>query len=388
MNASALVVLGGVFLLGLAAEALGRHTRLPRVSLLLFLGIAIGPQGLRLIPPDWIDQFELVAALALTMVGFLLGGKLAGLTRSRAAGLALRHSLLITLVSFVVVALGLYSLGFSPLLACLLGSVALATDPAAALDVSREQPSSSHFGRMLLGIVALDDAWGLMVFALVLTVLSGVYLPGGEVAPLAHAFRDLGGSLLLGLALGLPLSVLTGRVRKGEATTVEAIAVVLICCGLSLQLEVSFILTAMVMGFVVARLAKHHQRSFHEIEHLEWPVLLLFFILVGASFELNGLAELGGLGLAYLLLRVLGRWLGGLLCLGDPALGASGRRWLGISLLPQAGVAIGVALLAVQRFPELRTSLLPVVMSAVVVFELFGPLLTRWGLQRANARPD
>ena len=130
MNASALVLLGGVFLLGLAAEAVGRHSRLPRVTLLLFLGIAIGPQGLGLIPPSWIDQFELVAALALTMVGFLLGGKLAGLTRSR-AGLALRHSLVITLVSFVVVALGLYSLGFSPLLACLLGSVALATDPAA-----------------------------------------------------------------------------------------------------------------------------------------------------------------------------------------------------------------------------------------------------------------
>ena len=227
-----------------------------------------------------------------------------------------------------------------------------------------------------------------MVFALVLTVLSAVYVPAGEVAPLAHAMRDLAGSLLLGLVLGLPLSVLTGRVRKGEATTVEAIAVVLLCCGLSLQLEVSFILTAMVMGFVVARLAKHHRRPFHEIEHLEWPVLLLFFILVGASFELNGLAELGGLGLAYLLLRVLGRWFGGLLCLGDPALGPAGRRWLGISLLPQAGVAIGVALLAVQRFPELRTTLLPVVMSAVVVFELFGPLLTRWGLQRANARSD
>ncbi|MBD8525947.1 cation:proton antiporter [Pseudomarimonas arenosa] len=385
MNALDLIQLGLVFLLGLACETLGRRTRLPKVTLLLLLGLVLGPQGMALIEQSWLKHFELIAALALTMVGFLLGGKLVGLTGQGAAGLALRHSLMISVVTFVVVGVGLWLIGVPPLLASLLASVALATDPAAVLDVSREHGGQSYFGRMLLGIVALDDAWGLLIFSAVLVVLSALFLPSAEFGSLFHVLRDLGGSLLLGLALGFPLSAITGRIKKGEATTIEAIAVVLLCCGLSLYLQVSFILTAMVMGYVIARFARHHQQSFHEIEHLEWPLLLLFFIMVGASFQLNGLATLGVIGLGYVGLRVLGRWLGGLLCLGDQRLGPSSRRWLGLALLPQAGVAIGVALLAAQRFPDQRSKLLPVVMAAVVLFELVGPVITRLAMRRSQS---
>jgi Kef-type K+ transport system membrane component KefB len=140
----------------------------------------------------------------------------------------------------------------------------------------------------------------------------------------------------------------------------------------------------MVLGAVVANLAKHHRRPFRVIEGIEWPFLILFFLLAGAALHVQALAQAGALVAAYIGLRVAGLilgarlsgWLGGV----DPTV----HRWIGLALLPQAGVAIGMALLAGQRFPEIRDLLLPVVLGSTVVFELVGPVITRWALGRVG----
>jgi Kef-type K+ transport system membrane component KefB len=162
---------------------------------------------------------------------------------------------------------------------------------------------------------------------------------------------------------------------------------VFLCGGLALWLEVSFILAAMVMGAVVTNLAHHHNRPFHAIEGIEWPFLVLFFVLAGASLDLDALWLTGPVLLGYVVLRVLGRllgaWLGGALCQDDPAQ----RWWMGLAMLPQAGVALGMALLAVQRLPAWGEIILPVVVGATVVFEIIGPLLTRLALRRVGEAP-
>ena len=385
MQADTLLVLGALFLLGLVVEGLGRYTRLPRVTMLILLGMAVGPVGVGLIPREWQQHFSWLSSLALTMVGFLLGGKLAGLVRQGGGGRALRHSLVITLVTFAIVALLLGLLGVPPLLAVLLAGVSLATDPAATLEVAQPHAERSYFARLLLGIVALDDAWGLLLFAVLLASLDLWMGVSNGATPLLHAAREVLGAVALGVALGVPLSWAAGRVRRGEATTVEALAIVFLCCGLSLWLGVSFILAAMVTGFVVALTARRPRQPFHEIAHLEWPVLLVFFIMVGASLDPAALLALGWTGAVYVVARILGRLAGGLACLGDPQLPAAHRPWLGLSLLPQAGVAIGVALMAAQRYPEVGSSLLAVITAAVVLFELLGPVLTRRALATVAA---
>ena len=159
---------------------------------------------------------------------------------------------------------------------------------------------------------------------------------------------------------------------------------VLLCAGLAVWAGVSHILAAMTMGALVANLASHHDRPFHTIEGIEWPFLILFFLLAGAALHLDALAEVGLLGAGYILLRVAGRLLGtrlgGWLNGTDPAT----RRWIGLAMLPQAGIAIGMALLASQRFPELRDIILPVVLGSSVVFELIGPVITRRVLSRVG----
>jgi len=171
---------------------------------------------------------------------------------------------------------------------------------------------------------------------------------------------------------------LTGRHRRGEPTLVEAIAVILLLSGFASLLGVSALLASMVAGCLVANFSHHHTRSFHEIEHIEWPFLVFFFVLSGASIDLYALDDALLLTLAYILLRLAGRILGGFLSVKLKTARAHALPWnLGLALTPQAGVAIGMALLAAERFPEYSDSILPVVVASTIFFEMLGPIMVR-----------
>lgn len=140
----------------------------------------------------------------------------------------------------------------------------------------------------------------------------------------------------------------------------------------------------MVLGCLVANMARHHMRPFHAIEGIEWPFMILFFILAGASLHAETLLQIGVVGSAYIILRIIGRllgaWTGGALSHAGPLL----RRWMGMALMPQAGVALGMALVAIQRRPDLEEIILPVIIASTVLFEVIGPVLTRSGLVHAG----
>jgi len=252
-----LITLGALMMLGLVTDLLGRHTPLPRVTLLLTFGFIIGPAAMDLLPEIEPQLFELLSSIALMMIGFLIGGTLTRASFKRQGRRVLSVSIAMVVVTVTIVAL-----------------------------------------------------W----------------------------------------------------------------------------LDVSFILAAMVMGAVVTNLARHHKRPFHAIEGIEWPFLVLFFVLAGASLELEALWLAGPWLLGYVVLRVLGRllgaWLGGALCHDDPA----ERWWMGLAMLPQAGVALGMALVAAQRLPALGEIVLPVIIGATVIFEVIGPVLTRAALHRVGER--
>jgi Kef-type K+ transport system membrane component KefB len=137
---------------------------------------------------------------------------------------------------------------------------------------------------------------------------------------------------------------------------------------------------------VVANFASHHERAFHEIEHVEWPFMLMFFLLAGATFDLARVPELGLIGLGYVVLRILSRAIGGWIGCRLARLPRAEWRWMGPALLPQAGVAVGMALVAGEAFPDWRDTLLTLIVGTTVVFELIGPPLTMLALRRVRLR--
>lgn len=378
-----LTTLGVLLLVGLMTDVIGRRTRLPRVTLLVLFGLAVGPAGFDVLPSAFQEWYEFLASIALTMVAFLLGGKLS-MPELRSQGRAiLCISLSVVVLTAVLVTGGLVAMGAPLVLALLLAGVATATDPAATQDVVNQVGAKGPFTDALLGIVAVDDAWGLIAFSILLVLARAVAGDGGA-AILAHGIWELGVALAVGAAVGIPAAFLTGRLQPGEPMQTEALGVVFLCAGLAIWLQASFLLAGMVAGAIVINMASHHTRPFHEIEHIEWPFMILFFVLAGASLELESLNGIGLIGISYLVFRILGRvlggWLGGILAKAEPVQ----RRWIGAALLPQAGVALGMALVAANYFSDLKEALLAVTVGTVIVFEVLGPVLTFMALRKTG----
>lgn len=387
--ATVLVTFGGLFLIGLVADLVGRRTPLPRVTLLLLAGFTIGPSVLDWLPQFTIQWFPVLTNISLTMIGFLLGQNLTRKSLGKLGKPVLVISLAVILLTIALVFGGLWLVGVPLELALLLAGIATATDPAATLDVVHESKAKGRFTDTLLGIVAIDDAWGLLLFSLILAFVHALGGHHGIADVLSTGLWEIGGAVMLGLLLGVPMAYLTGRIRPGEPTQAEALGIVLLCAGVAEWLGVSYILSSMILGVVVANTAKHHDRPFRAIEGIEWPFLIIFFLLAGASLQVDALQQAGLLAAGYVLLRILGRLvgaeLGGWLCHAD----APTRRWMGPTLLPQAGIAIGMALIASQEFSQFQEVLLPIALGSTVVFEVLGPVVTRWALLRTgNAKPN
>jgi Kef-type K+ transport system membrane component KefB len=378
------LILGLLFLIGFIADIVGRSTPLPRVTLLMLGGLAIGPAGFSVVPDRFVqDWFPELTTIALALIGFLLGHQLSIAALRKRGSFVIVISLCKVIGAALAVAIVLIAAGLDPVMALLLAGIAPATDPAATYDLVHESESRGEFVDTLLSIVAVDDVWGLLIFLLTVAIAGIIGGNAAIGAGLVSSLIDLGGSVLLGVALGAPMAYLTGRIRNGEPMLAEALGFVLLGAGIADWFELLPIVTAMVMGIMVASLASHYDRPFHAIEGIEWPFMVLFFVLAGASLQVNALVLAGGVTIVYVAARFAGiyagTWLGCRLAGARPTL----RRWLGLALMPQAGVAIGMALVATQRFPETASVVLTAAVASTVVLETIGPILTRLAIGRA-----
>ena len=263
-----------------------------------------------------------------------------------------------------------------------------ATAPAAILDVVTESEYNGKFKDLLLAVVTLDDAWALMLFGVGVAVVSSLNGYSIGESSILLAILEIGGAIILGLIIGFPAAYLTGRLKPGQPILFEALGLVFVSGGLALWFEVSFLITAMVLGAVVANFAKHHQYPFHAIEGIDKPFMVIFFVLAGASLEFNAISELSAVGIVYILCRVVGKVLGARIGSQYSSADQHTKNWMGVALLPQAGVAIGMALVASNYFPEYRQTLLSVVIASIIFFEIIGPAFTRLALIKATVSHD
>jgi len=357
----------------------------PRVTLLILGGLAIGPAGFDVLPQFFVQVwFPPLTTLALSLVGFLLGHHLSISSLKAHGKLVLGITVGETTGAIVVVAALLLLIGVHPVVALLLAGVSAATAPAATFDIVRESGVNGEFPDTLLAVVAMDDAWALFMFSLIMAAASTTNGDSSVLSGIWVGLEEIGGSVLLGVALGAPMAYLTGRIRPGEPTLAEAMGFVLVCGGIATWLDLSPVLSAMIMGAMVASLARHHERPFHAIEGIELPFLMLFFLLAGASAHLDALLLVGGTTITYILSRCVGSYAGAWVGAGWAGADPVARRWLGLCLFPQAGVALGMALMASQRFPEFASILLPTVLASTIIYELLTPPITRRALMAAQ----
>ena len=379
-----LVLVGGLLLAGYAAHFLGGRLHVPRVTLLILLGVLCGPHVLDIVPLSLAEWFPYVAHFALAMVGFLLGEGFVGKELSNIGSRLFSVPLTYCLCASLTVFLATFAVDWSLVTALLLAGIAPSSAPAATLDVIRENHATGQLADTLKRVVAIDDAYGIVLFSLLLAVAEGMVGTGSATSEIGRGLWDVAGAILLGLLLGIPMAWLTGRLRSGEPAILEAAGFVFLCGGLATLLDVSYLLACMVLGAVVANQARHYTRPFHAIEGAADPFLAFFFVLAGLRLELVALPSVGLLGVVYVFARSLGLILGGRLGASFAKASPEVQKHLGWCLLPQAGVALGLALLAAERIPDTGKRLLPMIIATTVIFEIVGPIFTQRHLRMAS----
>lgn len=203
------ILLGLALLVGLVADELGRRTRLPRVTILMIVGLVVGRSGFDLVPEAVEQWFEFLSVAALSMVAFLLGSSLTVKSFTAHGRAIISISLWIVVLTTLLVAAGLWALGMDPAVALVLGAIAAATDPAATADALKQARSPDGFGASLRGIVAIDDAWGLIAFSLAMVVANAL-AGGSDLSFIGTGLWEILGAFLLAAVIGFPAALLTG----------------------------------------------------------------------------------------------------------------------------------------------------------------------------------
>lgn len=381
-----LFYLGIAMVAGLIFSRIVKKVRLPNVTGFLVAGLLIGPCCLKLVPSEALEGLNIITTVALGFIAFSIGGEFR-IASIRAIG---KNVIIITLFQSLLAAalvdIVLCVCGFNTSESIILGAIATATAPAATLMVVRQYKAKGELTNTLLPVVAMDDAVGLVVFS-VSSAVASTLSSGGPVSVYSMAVKPLIEivlSLVSGSLLGLLISVSMRFFHSRSNKLMICIAGVVLGEAVANQFGLSDLLVCMSVGAVFANLRDDALNVMDLCDDWTPPLFMLFFVISGAELDLAALPTVGVLGLIYIVVRALGKYFGAYL--GAVVVKASPniRRYLGITLLPQAGVAIGMAQMALATMPEFGARIQAVVLAATLIYELVGPVATKIALTKAG----
>ena len=398
-----LLVIGFAILAGTIGARIFQRLRIPQVVGYIAIGVLVGKAGLGIINDAMIDSFMPFNFFALGVIGFLIGREL----RAKALREQGRQFLIILLSqgigTFVVVAVLVWGVAFmltrdltvSAALGLVFGAISSATAPAATVNVLWEYKTRGPLTRAVYAIVALDDGLALVLFALAFSVafrLIGT-ASGGILGMLGLVTYELAGAVVLGAAAAILLNFVLRRVQDQGRSMTFTIGMLTIVLGGAMALTLNLILASMVLGAVLVNLTpRRSQEAFQLVERFAAPIYVLFFVVVGAQLSFGGMDyRLWLLAVPYCLGRIFAK-IGGAY-LGARWAGASVvmRRYLGMCLFCQGGVAVGLGLIASARFAgvnlngiEIGSAIMLIIAVTTFVVEILGPPFVKLAVKKAG----
>lgn len=375
--------------LGLLLTRLAKKVNLPNVTAYLIAGLIVGPYCLNLFSENMLAGISELTSIALGFIAFSIGGEFKWESLKRVGVKALIITIFQAIAALAAVDVVLILCGFDLPLSLTLGAIATATAPAATLMVVRQYRAQGTMTNTLLSVVAMDDAIGLAAFAISLAMAQSLTSGAAPTVQnmLISPLLEIGLSLVVGAALGTVLSFLLRFFCSRANRLSLMIAAVFAGVALSDCWGLSALLTCMAIGAAMVNLRADSGALIENTDRWTPPLFMLFFIISGAELDLQVLTTVGLLGVLYLVARSLGKYFGSALgaCVvkSEPKI----RKYLGLTLLPQAGVAIGMAQVVIAKLPEYGEVIRAVVLCATLVYELVGPVITRVALSRAGEIP-
>ena len=376
-----LLILSVILFAGFIMTRLTNTLNLPKVSGYIMAGILIGPCGLNLIPVEIIGHMGFVSDLALAFIAFGVGKFFKKEVLLKTGSRIIIITLFEALLAGVLVTLfcvGVFKMEWN--FALILGAIATATAPASTMMTINQYKAKGEFVNTLLQIVALDDVVCLLAFSIVAGIAGRT---GNEELTMSTVLMPVVYNILalgLGFFCGYFLSRLLIPARSKDNRLILAIAMLLGISGICASLDISPLLSCMIFGASYINLTSD-KKLYRQINNFMPPVMSIFFIMSGMNLDLSALTTVGTVGLAYFIVRIIGKYLGTYISCLITGTSREIRNYMGLALIPQAGVAIGLAFLGQRLLPEeMGKLLLTIILSSSVLYEMVGPVCAKMSL--------
>lgn len=387
-----ILVLTLIFVSGLLLTRVVKIFNLPNVTGYLIAGVLIGPYCFNIVSHESIASLKILIPIALGFVAFSIGGEFKISNIKAIGGKIVVITVIQALAAALLVIIGLVIFNVPLALALVLGAIATATAPAATLLVVRQYKAQGPVTDALLPVVAFDDALGLMVYAIFVAIAKTLIddIPMSFYNTFIIPLLEILFSIIIGSLLGLILVFGTKWFKSKANRLILMITMVLAGVGLCefissiTSFGISSLLTCMSIGIVFCNLRSDATEIMEGIEKWTPPIFMLFFVLSSAELNFYVIPSIGIIGIVYIVCRSLGKYFGtyfaASITKSDPKI----KKYLGFGLLPQAGVAIGMAQLATADVPIYAKQVMTVVLCATLFYELVGPVITKIALVRAG----
>ena len=392
-----LILIGLTILLGTAGSRLFKKFRIPQVIAFIIIGLFLGDSVLGIINKQILSSFSFFNIFVLGITGFLIGGELKKEIFEKYGKQFINILLSEGLLAFVLVTLFVVLLGsiffdnssFIWALGLLLGSIAAATAPAATTDVLWEYKTRGPLTTTILGIVGLDDGLGLVLFAIASSISLAITGTTAIAIPkiLLHILYEIGGSVGIGILGGLFLSLIVRKISDKYGIITFSLGTIVLVLGLSKLTECDILLSAMTAGVFITNYIPRKSKEVFELTNELMPnFYILFFTFFGAQLNLNNLTlPIILIAAVYLIGRTAGKGLGANMGARISRAPKTVTKYLPWCLFSQAGVAIGLSILASQRFPgEIGNSIVIIITTTTFVVQIIGPLAMRIAITGAG----
>lgn len=372
---------------GLIGGRIARRLNLPNVTGYLIGGLFLGPSFLNIVTEADVGAVSFVNELALSAIAFNIGGEFL-IKEIKRLGKEIFIITVFEVLGVVALVFSVMYFGFNQsfVFSIIVASMSAATAPAGTMMVINQYRAKGPVTNTILPVAALDDAFGIMVFGLALSAakMSLGEATGSTIMMVLTPFLEIILSLGLGAILGFVLSRLADKAQGQDELLGLTLFFVLISSGLAYVTGLSSLLSSMMMGAMFVNISNKSKRVYSTINSFIPPFNVLFFAFAGASLDLSIMASIGVLGLAYVLSRGFGKVIGaslGAKVAGSPSVVV---KWLGLALLPQGGISIGLSMIVARELPLFSDGIVTLILFSVLVFEIMGPILAKISITKAG----
>jgi Kef-type K+ transport system membrane component KefB len=372
---------------GLLCGRLVKLIKLPNVTGYLLAGLILGPYVTKVIPLEAVNDFSVISDMALSFIAFTIGCGFKRTYLKKVGMTPVVIAIFEALLAVFAVQGVLLAVGTEPQLAVLLGAIAAATAPAATFMVIKQYGAKGTVTDTLVSVVALDDAVALIAFSVCAAIASVIGGGKFEASTVYMPVIEIVGALLLGALFGLIFKLPLKFFKKASNRQIITVGLVFACSGIAQLLGWSSLLACMACGTMLCNVSSESDNVLSVADSVTPALFLLFFATSGAALNITIIPEIGLIGIIYVLLRIVGKvggaWIGAVIMKAPKTV----RRFVGPALIPQAGVAIGLTLVAQTAAPAYADRIRAVILCATLIYELIGPVITKLTLQGAKEIP-